>query len=164
VLSRETTCGGHFPRDDSTENSAGSMRTAIVAWQHRVVGEPVGDFVYHKGYNEKAKNRDTIFMMGAELPYYNKIDHWRSEHLFEPERTRVAAWRGIGAGYTKFAIESMIDEIAHLNKTDPRVPPVADRRCARQSARESGEMSGWGKQRPGARRSARFRRSTASSR
>jgi isoquinoline 1-oxidoreductase beta subunit len=125
----------------------------IVAWQHRVVGEPVGDFVYHKGYNEKAKNRDTIFMMGAELPYYNKIDHWRSEHLFEPERTRVAAWRGIGAGYTKFAIESMIDELAHAAKIDPLAYRLAhtDDGRARRVLEKVAEMSGWGKNPPAGR-------------
>jgi isoquinoline 1-oxidoreductase beta subunit len=119
----------------------------IVAWQHRVVGEPVGDFVYHPGYNKAAKDRDTIFMMGAELPYYNKIDHWRSEHLMEPERTRVAAWRGIGAGYTKFAIESMIDELAHAAGQDPLAYRLAhtDDGRARRVLEKVAEMSGWGK-------------------
>ena len=53
---------------------------SIVGWRHRVVGEPVGDFVYHPGYNKAAKDRDVIFMMGAELPYYNKVANWHSEH------------------------------------------------------------------------------------
>jgi isoquinoline 1-oxidoreductase beta subunit len=125
----------------------------IVAWQHRVVGEPVGDFVYHPGYNKAAKDRDTIFMMGAELPYYNKIDHWRSEHLMEPERTRVAAWRGIGAGYTKFAIESMIDELAHAAKMDPLAYRLAhtDDGRARRVLEKVAEMSGWGKKPPAGR-------------
>jgi len=125
----------------------------IVAWQHRVVGEPVGDFVYHPGYNKAAKDRDTIFMMGAELPYYNKVDHWRSEHLMEPERTRVAAWRGIGAGYTKFAIESMIDELAHAAKMDPLAYRLAhtDDGRARRVLEKVAEMSGWGKKPPAGR-------------
>jgi isoquinoline 1-oxidoreductase beta subunit len=125
----------------------------IVAWQHRVVGEPVGDFVYHKGYNEKAKNRDTIFMMGAELPYYNKVEHWRSEHLMEPERTRVAAWRGIGAGYTKFAIESMIDELAQGANMDPlqyRLAHTDDGR-ARRVLETVAQMSNWGSKPPAGR-------------
>ena len=125
----------------------------IVAWQHRVVGEPVGDFVYHAGYNKAAKDRDTIFMMGAELPYYNKIDHWRSEHLMEPERTRVAAWRGIGAGYTKFAIESMIDELAHAAGMDPLAYRLAhtDDGRARRVLEKVAEMSGWGAKPPAGR-------------
>jgi isoquinoline 1-oxidoreductase beta subunit len=125
----------------------------IVAWRHRVVGEPVGDFVYHPGYNKAAKDRDTIFMYGAELPYYNKVENWHSEHLREPERTRVAAWRGIGSGYTKFAIESMIDELAHLNKTDPLAYRLAhtDDARARRVMEKVAEMSGWGKKPPAGR-------------
>ena len=121
----------------------------IVAWRHRVVGEPVGDFVYQPGYNKAAKDRDTIFMFGAELPYYNKVENWHSEHLMEPERTRVAAWRGIGAGYTKFAIEAMIDELAHAASMDPLAYRLAhtDDARARRVMEKVAEMSGWGKPR-----------------
>jgi isoquinoline 1-oxidoreductase subunit beta len=123
----------------------------IVGWRHRVVGEPVGDFVYHPGYVKAAKNRDAIFMSGAELPYYNKVEHWASEHLMEPERARVAAWRGIGSGYTKFAVESALDEIAHMNKVDPlefRLSLTDDSR-ARRALQKVAEMSGWERKRSG---------------
>jgi isoquinoline 1-oxidoreductase beta subunit len=121
----------------------------LIGWRHRVIGEPVGDFVYHPGYVKAAKNRDVIFMMGAELPYYTKVPNWYSEHIMEPERTRVAAWRGIGSGYTKFAVESMIDELAHLSKTDPlayRLSLTDDSRT-RRVLEKVAEMSGWGKKR-----------------
>jgi isoquinoline 1-oxidoreductase beta subunit len=121
----------------------------IVGWRHRVVGELVGDFVYQPGYVKAAKDRDVIFMSGAELPYYDKVDNWRSEHVVEPERTRVAAWRGIGSGYTKFAIESMIDELAHELKADPlafRLSLTGDARC-RRVLEKVAEMSGWGRKR-----------------
>ena len=121
----------------------------IVGWRHRVVGELVGDFVYRPGYVKAAKDRDVIFMSGAELPYYDKVEHWQSEHIVEPERTRVAAWRGIGSGYTKFAIESMIDELAHELKMDPlayRLSLTGDARC-RRVLEKVAEMSGWGKRR-----------------
>jgi isoquinoline 1-oxidoreductase beta subunit len=120
----------------------------LVGWRHRVIGEPVGDFLYYPGYLKAAKDRDVIFMMGAELPYYNKVDHWHAEHIMEPERTRVAAWRGIGSGYTKFAVESMIDEIAHLNRVDSleyRLSLTDDPR-ARRVLQKAAEMAGWGKQ------------------
>jgi isoquinoline 1-oxidoreductase beta subunit len=149
ILSREDDLwAGTFRPMTSQRIQVGTDASGkIVAWQHRVVGEPVGDFVYHKGYNEKAKNRDTIFMMGAELPYYNKIENWRSEHLMEPERTRVAAWRGIGAGYTKFAVESMIDELAHAANMDPLAYRLAhtDDGRARRVLEKVAEMSGWGR-------------------
>lgn len=123
----------------------------IVGWRHRVVGEPVGDFVYHPGYLKAAKDRDVIFMMGAELPYYDAVPNWIGEHVPEPERTRVAAWRGIGAGYTKFSIESMLDELAHERKMDPielRLSLSTDARVTRllEKARE---MSQWGRKRNG---------------
>jgi isoquinoline 1-oxidoreductase beta subunit len=92
-----------------------------------------------------------IFMSGAELPYYDRVENWRSEHIVEPERTRVAAWRGIGSGYTKFAIESMIDELAHELKMDPlayRLSLTGDAR-ARRVLEKVAEMSGWGRKRPG---------------
>lgn len=121
----------------------------LVGWRHRVVGEPVGDFVYHPGYVKAAKDRDAIFMSGAELPYYNKVANWSSEHLPQPERTRVAAWRGIGSGYTKFAVEAMIDELAHERKMDPlayRLSLTDDAR-ARRVLEKVAEMAGWGKKR-----------------
>lgn len=153
ILSREDDLwAGTFRPMTSQRIEAGvDSGGKIMAWEHRVVGEPVGDFVYHPGYNKAAKDRDTIFMMGAEMPYYNKIDHWRSEHLMKPERTRVAAWRGIGSGYTKFAIESMIDELAHEAKMDPLAYRLAhtDDGRARRVLEKVAEMSGWG-QKPAA--------------
>ena len=153
ILSREDDLwAGTFRPMTSQRIEAGvDSGGKIMAWEHRVVGEPVGDFVYHPGYNKAAKDRDTIFMMGAEMPYYNKIDHWRSEHLMKPERTRVAAWRGIGSGYTKFAIESMIDELAYEAKMDPLAYRLAhtDDGRARRVLEKVAEMSGWG-QKPAA--------------
>jgi isoquinoline 1-oxidoreductase beta subunit len=155
ILSREDDLwAGTFRAMTAQRIEAGvDAQGRIVAWQHRVIGEPVGDFVYHRGYNKAAKDRDTIFMMGAELPYYNKVDHWRSEHIMEPERTRTAAWRGIGAGYTKFAIESMIDELARMHKMDPLAYRLmhSDDARARRVLEKAAEMSGWGKPRPAGR-------------
>ncbi len=90
----------------------------IVAWRQRVVGEPVAAFLYSPAFMAAQKNKDIIFMSGAEVPHY-AVDNLVSEHVMEPERTRVGAWRGIGSGYTKFAVESVIDEIAHEKGVDP---------------------------------------------
>lgn len=123
----------------------------IVAWNHRVVGEPTQDFIYAPGRLKAAKNQDVIFMSGAELPYYGKIQNRHSEHVMEPERTRVAAYRGIGSGYTKFAIESMIDELAHERKMDPvqfRLSLMEIPR-SRQLIEKVAEMSNWGRKRSG---------------
>lgn len=153
VLTREDDLWAGTFRPMTTQRIDVGLDTTgeIVAWRHRVVGEPVGDFVYQPGYIKAAKDRDVIFMMGAELPYYDKVPNWHAEHLMEPERTRVAAWRGIGSGYTKFAVESMLDEVAQITKKDPlefRLSLTTDAR-ARRLLQKVGEMSGWGKKRAG---------------
>jgi len=119
----------------------------LVGWRHRVIGEPVGDFVYHPGYVKAAKGRDVIFMMGADLPYYDKVPNWLSEHVMEPERARVAAWRGVGAGHNKFAVESMLDELAHEAKMDPLAYRLSltDVSRARRLLERVAQMSAWGK-------------------
>ncbi len=153
ILSREDDLAAGTFRPMTTQRIEAGLddKGNIVGWRHRVVGELVGDFVYHPGYVKAAKDRDVIFMMGAELPYYNKVDHWHAEHLIEPERTRVAAWRGIGSGYTKFAIESMIDEVAHANKIDPlayRLSLTDDPR-ARRVIEKVADMAQWSRKRTG---------------
>ncbi|MCL4799230.1 MAG: molybdopterin-dependent oxidoreductase [Burkholderiales bacterium] len=151
VLSREDDLAAGTFRPMTTQRIEAGLDASgrIVGWRQRVVGELVGDFVYQPGYVEKSKNRDVIFMSGAMLPYYEKVANVQSEHVREPERTRVAAWRGIGSGYTKFAIESMIDEIAHAQKADPLAYRLSltDHPRARRVLEKVAEMSGWGKQR-----------------
>jgi isoquinoline 1-oxidoreductase beta subunit len=111
----------------------------------------VGDFLYHPGYLKAAKDRDVIFMMGADLPYYDKVPNWMAEHVMEPERSRVAAWRGVGTGYTKFAVEAMLDELATENRIDPLTfrLSLTDVSRAKRLLEKVAEMSGWGKKRPG---------------
>ncbi len=120
----------------------------IIGWKQRVVGESPTDYVHFPGRLASQGNRDTIFMMGAELPFY-KVEHHRSQHVFEKQRARTAAYRGIGSGYTKFAIESMLDEIAHETKQDPvqlRLSLMAVPR-ARALVEKVAEMSKWGSKR-----------------
>jgi isoquinoline 1-oxidoreductase beta subunit len=84
------------------------------------------------------------------MPFY-RIDHHLSEHVMTPERVRSAAYRGIGSGYTKFAIEQMIDEIARETKKDPleyRLA-LADNPRARRVIERVGAMSRWHTKRQG---------------
>lgn len=123
----------------------------LIGWHHRVVGEPIGNFLYHPGYLKAAKDRDLIFMEGADLPYYDRVPHWIAEHAFEPERTRVGAVRGVGTAYTKFSIESMLDELAHLQKVDPLAYRLSltDMPRVRRLLERVAEMSSWGRRRTG---------------
>jgi isoquinoline 1-oxidoreductase subunit beta len=153
VLSREDDLvGGNFRPMTLQRIEAGlDAQGKLIGWRHRLVSEPVGDYLYHPGYLKAAKDRDVIVMMGADLPYYDKVPNWVSEHVGLAERSRVAAWRGVGTGYTKFAVECMIDELAHEAKMDPLAYrlSITEVSRARRLLEKVAEMSGWGKKRAG---------------
>jgi isoquinoline 1-oxidoreductase beta subunit len=122
----------------------------IVGWRHRLAAEPVSDFVYAPGYLAARKNQDLILMAGADLPHYT-VEHYVSEHVPTPERARTAAYRAIGEGYTKFAVECMIDEVAFEQKKDPlefRLALAANPRI-KAVLEKVGEMSDWKRKRSG---------------
>jgi len=46
----------------------------------------------------------------VDLPY--DIPHLSAEYLREARGVAVGFWRAVGPGYTKFAVECMLDEVA----------------------------------------------------
>jgi len=89
----------------------------IVGWKHRVVGESAIGYT-NPDRLKKSKGKDILVMKGSEIPFY-KIANWKTEHVREKRGARLSAWRGIGAGYTKFAVEVTIDELARDQGVDP---------------------------------------------
>jgi isoquinoline 1-oxidoreductase beta subunit len=89
----------------------------IVGWNHRVVGESAVKYI-NPGRLKKSKGKDILVMAGSELPNYG-IPNWQAEHVHENRGARLSAWRGIGAGYTKFASEATIDKLAVAAGADP---------------------------------------------
>jgi len=72
----------------------------------------------------------------------------------EQRGVRVHAWRGIGAGYNKFAAESFLDEIAHATKKDPlalRLELTKEHPRANAVIREVAQMAQWDRPRPAGR-------------
>ncbi len=65
-----------------------------------------------------AEGKDVITMLGSENTTYD-IPHHQAEHVMVNRSSRVLAWRGVGTSYTKFAMESFIDELALNRGTDP---------------------------------------------
>jgi len=119
---------------------------AIVGWRHRVVGESV---VAYRG-GEKAlegnKGLDNIVMEGATHEY--EIPNRSVQYVREKRGVGLAAWRGIGAGYNKFVIESFIDELAADRKIDPvefRLGLLRNHPRATAVIKAVAERSGWGK-------------------
>lgn len=118
----------------------------IIGWRHRVVGESV---VAYRG-GEKAlagaKGVDGILLEGARHEY--GIPNQSIAYLREQRGIAVASWRGIGAGYNKFVIESFIDEIAATQNKDPvafRLELLKDEPRAQAVIKAVAEKSGWGK-------------------
>jgi isoquinoline 1-oxidoreductase beta subunit len=122
----------------------------LVGWKHRIVAENV-DAVAAPPRFAATGGKDYIGWQGSDMPYYN-IANWESEGVRELRGMRVHAFRGIGAGHNKFAIESFLDEVALARKMDPlalRLELTQDSPRARAVIEAVAEMSDWKRKRQG---------------
>ncbi len=118
----------------------------IVGWRHRVAGESVVAYRGTEKALEGAKGIDGIVLEGSKHEY--GIPNQSIAYLREKRGIAVAAWRGIGAGYNKFVIESFIDEIAASQNKDPvefRLALLKDEPRAQAVIKAVADKSGWGK-------------------
>jgi isoquinoline 1-oxidoreductase beta subunit len=90
---------------------------ALAALQHRVA-TPNNLPTMNKHRWEANKPKDVISMLGSENTTYDIPNHL-AEHLATERPCRVVAWRGVATSYTKFALESFIDELAFAREIDP---------------------------------------------
>jgi isoquinoline 1-oxidoreductase subunit beta len=88
----------------------------IVGWRQRIVNESYLARILPPDLFAKIK-QDIVSGGGGDMSY--AVENHRVEWVRSARGVDVGAWRGIAAGYTKFAIETMMDEIAALKKTDP---------------------------------------------
>ena len=121
----------------------------IVGWKHRVVGESAIGYT-NPDRLKKSGGKDVLVMAGAEIPYYG-IPNWMADHVREERGARLSAWRGIGAGYTKFASEATIDKLALAANADPVEYRMAllNNDKARNVLKAVAEMSDWKRKRTG---------------
>ena len=118
----------------------------VVGWRHRIVGESVVAYRGGEKALEGAKGLDGIVLEGAKHEY--GIPNQSIVYLREKRGVGLAAWRGIGAGYNKFVIESFIDELAAAQKADPiafRLDLLKDEPRAQAVIKAVIDKSGWGK-------------------
>jgi isoquinoline 1-oxidoreductase beta subunit len=118
----------------------------ITGWRHRIVGESVVAYRGGEKAIEGAKGIDNIVLEGAKHEY--GIPNQSIAYLREERGIAVASWRGIGAGYNKFVIESFMDEIAAGQNKDPvqfRLDLLKDTPGAQAVIKAVAEKSGWGK-------------------
>ncbi len=88
----------------------------VVGWRHRIVNESYFARILPPDLFAKIKP-DIVSGGGGEMSY--AVPNHRVEWVRSARGIDVGAWRGIAAGYTKFAIETMMDELAALKKMDP---------------------------------------------
>jgi isoquinoline 1-oxidoreductase subunit beta len=119
---------------------------AVVGWRHRVTGESVVAYRGGEGALERVKGLDNIVLEGIKHEY--EIPNQSIAYLREKRGVGLAAWRGIGAGYNKFVIESFVDELAAGRKADPvefRLSMLKSNPRATAVIKAVAEKSGWGK-------------------
>jgi isoquinoline 1-oxidoreductase beta subunit len=101
----------------------------LIAWRHSIIGDG-----------------GRLLSSGAKTPYYD-IPNQHIEIIGLNHGVRLKHWRAVGHGFTKFAIESFIDEIAASEGVDPY---QFHRRVMRNSPRAlkvletAADLAGWG--------------------
>ena len=88
-----------------------------VAFRHRIVAESIYARAAPPAF-QKAGGRDLPVCEGAEHITYGIPNHVLY-YLREQRGVDCGFWRGVGSGYTKFAIETFMDELAAAAKKDP---------------------------------------------
>ncbi|MBD2703733.1 xanthine dehydrogenase family protein molybdopterin-binding subunit [Spirosoma sp. BT702] len=89
------------------------------AWQHRIVGQslfvntPLADVIAPKGIDYSS--------VTTGAPYSKSIPDYSFELHTTSVGVPVLPWRSVGSTHTVFVVETLIDELAFLAKTDPVV-------------------------------------------
>ena len=121
----------------------------ILALRHRIVGESI----YGRTAPpilQGAGGFDQPVCEGAETITYG-IPNRSAHFLRETRGIDVGFWRGVGPGYTKFAIEVLMDELAQMNRQDEahyRLAHLNAEPRAQAVIRAVLQMSSWDRKRP----------------
>ncbi len=123
----------------------------ITGLLHRVVSEGIYARVAPPAF-KAAGGKDAPVMEGVEISY--NIDNHNVQFMIEERGVQAGFWRAVGPGYTKFAIETLIDEVARGVGADPlayRLQLLEKNPRATAVVREVGAMAKWGRTLPAGR-------------
>jgi isoquinoline 1-oxidoreductase subunit beta len=115
----------------------------LVALKHKMIGESIFGRFAPDALNG-AGGKDEPVCEGFEIKY--GVTNHLVQYLREQRGVDVGFWRAVGGGYTKFAIESMIDEPARSANKDPldyRLGLLAKEPRAQAVLREVASMAKW---------------------
>lgn len=124
----------------------------IVALHHRIAGESIYKRFAPPAF-QASGGKDLPLCEGAYEPTYH-YPNFALEQLFQETGVDVAVWRSVGGGYTKFALETFIDEVAATAGKDPidlRMQLLAKQPRGLAVIREAMSMADWKRKRPAGR-------------
>jgi isoquinoline 1-oxidoreductase beta subunit len=117
----------------------------MVALLHRVVSEGIYARVAPPAFKASG-GKDAPVLEGTEITY--DIGDHNVQFMIEERGIQAGFWRAVGPGYTKFAIESMVDEVARNVGADPlayRLEMLSKNQRGVTVLKAVAEMSQWGK-------------------
>lgn len=121
----------------------------LIAWYQRLVCDNVGARFDPDTYK---KNKGSDLFTHQDITCRYDIANRLGEYVRRTGGVNVGYWRAVGSGYTKFASESFIDEIAKELGKDPvefRRGLLGHNPRMRKMIETVAEMSDWGKKRDG---------------
>ena len=124
----------------------------LVSFHHRIVGESIYRRFAPPAF-QASGGKDLPLCEGAYEPTY-AYPNFALEQLLEERGVDVAVWRAVGGGYTKFAIETFIEEVAAAAGKDPvdfRMRLLAKDPRGQAVMREVMAMADWSRPRPAGR-------------
>jgi isoquinoline 1-oxidoreductase subunit beta len=124
----------------------------LVGMHTRIVGESIYRRFAPPAFNASG-GKDLPLCEGAYEPTYN-YPSFALEQLLEARGVDVAVWRSVGGGYTKFALETFIEEVAQAAGKDPiefRLKLLEKDRRGQAVIREAMQLAGWDRKRPAGR-------------
>ena len=117
----------------------------MVGLLHRVVSEGIYSRVAPPAFKASG-GKDAPVLEGTEITY-DVGDH-NVQFMIEERGIQAGFWRAVGPGYTKFAIESLVDEVARGVGADPlayRVDMMDKNPRGQAVLKAVGDMAQWGK-------------------
>ena len=118
-----------------------------VGWRHRIVADSIFARTLPPVF-EEAGGHDDVVTEGAKFNY--TIPSHRIDYLRQDRGLPIGFWFAVGVGYTRFAIECVVDEVAAVRGMDPlalRLELLADQPRARTVVETVARMAEWDRDR-----------------
>jgi len=145
----DLTHGQYRPLAAQRLRAALDAQGRVVGWSHRIVADSVIARLFPDRFEDE-RHLDQTVIDGQEHAYAIPSQHL--DYVREDTGIPVGFLRGVGGGFTVWAIECFLDEIAAVAGRDPlefRLGMLPDA-PARRVLTEAASMAGWGNRPPNA--------------